>query len=82
MLLLQGALALLLARTCAAADMTNSWAVQVRTGGKEAADALAEKHGFINLGQVGPAMDCAHSYDPWSSVYYGSLYFNTHRWEI
>ena len=35
-----------------AGSMTNSWAVQVRSGGKEAADALASKYGFINLGLV------------------------------
>ena len=52
MLLLQIALALCVARTCVATTMTNSWAVEVRSGGKEAADALADKHGFINLGQV------------------------------
>ena len=34
------------------ASMTNSWAVQVTGGGDDAADALAIKHGFINLGQV------------------------------
>ena len=32
--------------------MTNSWAVQVESGGEETADELASKHGFINLGQV------------------------------
>lgn len=31
---------------------TNSWAVEV-TGGPEAADRLARKHGLHNLGQVG-----------------------------
>lgn len=30
---------------------TNSWAVEV-TGGSEAADQLAAKHGFINHGSV------------------------------
>ena len=30
---------------------TNSWAVEVR-GGAEAADQLAQTHGFLNLGQV------------------------------
>ena len=34
------------------ATMTNSWAVQVTSGGKQAADALASKYGFINLGLV------------------------------
>lgn len=52
MLLLKVALALCAARTGAAVAMTNSWAVEVRSGGKAAADALASKHGFINLGQV------------------------------
>ncbi len=33
-------------------SMTNSWAVEVQSGGKEAADTLASKYGFINLGQV------------------------------
>ena len=32
--------------------MTNSWAVQVTTGGEEAADELAKKYGFVNLGLV------------------------------
>ena len=35
-----------------AGSMTNSWAVQITSGGKEAADALASKYGFINLGLV------------------------------
>ena len=30
---------------------TNSWAVEVN-GGKEVADNIARKHGFINKGQV------------------------------
>ena len=33
------------------ARMTNSWAVQV-TNGDAAADALAKKHGFVNIGHV------------------------------
>lgn len=33
------------------ARYSNSWAVEVR-GGSAAADALAHKHGFVNLGQV------------------------------
>ncbi len=33
-------------------SMTNSWAVEVQSGGREAADALAIKYGFTNLGQV------------------------------
>ena len=53
-LLLQGTLLLFyIAGSCNATDaMTNSWAVQVESGGKEAADELASKHGFTNLGQV------------------------------
>ena len=38
--------------TVEAGPMTNSWAVQVHSDGKEAADALANKYGFINLGEV------------------------------
>ena len=38
----------LVGRECAA-SMTNSWAVQLRVGD---ADALAKKHGFVNLGLV------------------------------
>ena len=38
--------------SCGAATMTNSWAVQVTSGGREAADALASKYGFVNLGLV------------------------------
>ena len=37
---------------CATATMTNSWAVQITSGGKQAADELASKYGFINLGRV------------------------------
>lgn len=33
------------------ARYSSSWAVEVR-GGSTAADALAHKHGFVNLGQV------------------------------
>ena len=33
------------------ARYSNSWAVEVH-GGSAAADALAHKHGFVNLGQV------------------------------
>lgn len=31
---------------------TNSWAVEV-TGGRAAADEVARRHGFLNMGQVG-----------------------------
>ena len=31
---------------------TNSWAVEIREGGSEAADTLAHKYGFENYGQV------------------------------
>ena len=31
---------------------SNSWVVEL-DGGKEEADKLAERHGFVNLGQVG-----------------------------
>ncbi len=34
-----------------AASMTNSWAVQV-SDSDDAADALATKHGFVNIGHV------------------------------
>ena len=30
---------------------TNSWVVEV-DGGREVADAVAKRHGFVNLGQV------------------------------
>ena len=43
---------MLLASRAAANSMTNSWAVEIQSGGREAADQLASKHGFINLGQV------------------------------
>ena len=36
----------------ATASMTNSWAVQITSRGEEAADELAKKYGFDNLGQV------------------------------
>lgn len=38
-----------------AVTVTNSWAVEIRTGGKAAADALAKKYGFLNKGLVGAA---------------------------
>ena len=49
MLLVCGALAL----GCSAAKIrySNSWAVEIR-GGPEAADEMAQKHGFVNHGQV------------------------------
>ena len=48
-----GVLVLMLLAAGAVADsMTNSWAVEIQSGGREAADQLASKHGFINLGQV------------------------------
>lgn len=34
------------------ASYADSWAVEVR-GGEEVANALAKKHGFVNLGKVG-----------------------------
>lgn len=34
------------------AAMTNSWAVEIQSGGEIAAAALASKYGFVNLGQV------------------------------
>ena len=37
-------------------SMTNSWAVEIQSGGRAAADQLASKHGFINLGQVSSLM--------------------------
>ena len=46
------ALLLVASLNYAAASMTNSWAVQITSGGEEAADELASKYGFINLGQV------------------------------
>jgi len=49
-----GLAVLLLISTChGASTMTNSWAIQV-SGGIGAADELASKHGFVNLGQVRP----------------------------
>ncbi len=50
--LLLGAVLLFLAEGWCAAMVTNSWAVQVLAGGEEAADALAIKYGFVNLGLV------------------------------
>lgn len=32
-------------------DYTNSWAVEIKTGDKEA-DTVARRYGFINLGKV------------------------------
>ena len=49
------AVLLLLAECSCAVVLTNSWAVQVlgEGGGRgEAADALASKYGFVNLGLV------------------------------
>lgn len=51
-LLLQGSVLLLLASTLNAGAMTNSWAVQIQSGGKKAAAALASKYGFANKGKV------------------------------
>ena len=31
---------------------TASWAVEITEGGKKMADAIARRHGFINLGNV------------------------------
>lgn len=36
---------------CEAHFFTNHWAVRI-TGGPEHADEIAEKHGFLNMGQV------------------------------
>jgi len=36
---------------------TNSWAVEIREGGSEAADNLAHKYGFENYGQVLTVLD-------------------------
>ena len=44
-------LAYFLQASAAEPRYTNSWAVEVR-GGTEAADQLAQSHGFLNLGQV------------------------------
>ena len=56
------ALILLLGCWAAPADssagFTRSWAVEI-VGGIEAADALAEKYGFTNIGQV-----CLRTYSP------------------
>ena len=43
---------MLFASRAAANSMTNSWAVEIQSGGRAAADQLASKHGFINLGRV------------------------------
>lgn len=51
---------LLIAGSCNAAAITNSWAVQVGSGGEEAADELASKYGFANLGKVGDAQEFYH----------------------
>ena len=42
----------------ATSKATNSWAVQITSGGKRAADELASKYGFINLGPVRLAKIC------------------------
>ncbi len=49
------------ATLCAATSMTNSWAVQVQDGW-EAAEALAKKHGFVNLGLVSRSSSRTLSY--------------------
>lgn len=36
---------------CEARLFTNHWAVRI-TGGREHADEIAEKYGFLNMGQV------------------------------
>ena len=41
----------LLFGSCCGAQYSNSWAVEI-TGGDAVADAIAEKHGVINLGKV------------------------------
>ncbi|XP_035383608.1 proprotein convertase subtilisin/kexin type 5 [Electrophorus electricus] len=38
---------------------TNNWAVRI-SGGHEHADAIAEKYGFVNMGQVGGLRDYYH----------------------
>lgn len=48
-----GALVLLAADARAQKVYTNTWAVHI-PGGPAVADRLARKHGFLNLGQVGP----------------------------
>ena len=50
--LLLATLLVLASEFSSAAIMTNSWAVQIQNAGKEDADVLAEKHGFVNLGPV------------------------------
>ncbi len=45
------ALATAISSSSEAGTFTNSWAVEVN-GGREAADQLAVKYGFTNLGQV------------------------------
>ena len=45
--------ALVFESACALRRTTNGWAVEV-LGGKENADSLADKYGFVNKGQVSP----------------------------
>ena len=57
--LLQAAVVLVFCGSSTATSVryTNSWAVEVRNGGRKAADALARKYGFENRGQVGLTSD-------------------------
>lgn len=41
----------LLFGSCSGAQYSNSWAVEI-TGGDAVADAIAKKHGVLNLGKV------------------------------
>jgi len=38
---------------------TNSWAVHIDNGDLDAVNSIAQKHGFINQGQVGTYMEFA-----------------------
>ncbi|XP_053474688.1 proprotein convertase subtilisin/kexin type 5 [Ictalurus furcatus] len=48
---------------CEAQLFTNHWAVRI-TGGPENADRIAEKYGFLNMGQIGGLKDHYHFLHP------------------
>ena len=67
-----------LVQVCLSEDhhlFSNSWAVEIK-GGSHVADQLAEKHGFINRGQVGE-----RNFIRTNRVYVCFVYY-TYRWEV
>ena len=50
--------------------LTNSWAVHIENGNADIANHIAQKHGFVNIGQVSKQLICCFYYHYYYLFYY------------